>query len=160
MAMKAASRRYFVAGQARSTHTLPAIAEVLGAQYRKRVNVGILAFSRKYPNVYALPELRSQTRDTRYRLPGVSVLLAWPATKYLLDAPFIAIEILSEDDRMSAVIEKLKEYAAKGAPHIWLIDPRLKQMFTFRQNCLAEVDTTLATENPHLELTRDEVFTE
>ncbi|MGO9262888.1 MAG: Uma2 family endonuclease [Bryobacteraceae bacterium] len=120
----------------------------------------IIAFSRKYPNVYALPELRSQTRDTRYRLPGVSVLLAWPATKYLLDAPFIAIEILSEDDRMSAVIEKLKEYAAKGAPHIWLIDPRLKQMFTFRQNCLAEVDTTLATENPHLELTRDEVFTE
>ena len=120
----------------------------------------IIAFSRKYPHVYALPELRSQTRDTRYRLPGVSVLLAWPATKYPLDAPFIAIEILSEDDRMSAVIEKLKEYAAKGTPHIWVVDPRLQQMFTFRQNCLAEVEGNLATDDPRLELTREEVFAE
>jgi len=90
----------------------------------------------------------------------VCVLLAPPATKFLLDAAYVAIEILSEDDRMSRVIEKLKEYAAKGTPHIWVIDPRLKQMYTFRQNCLAEVEGDLVTDDPRLELTREEVFAE
>jgi Uma2 family endonuclease len=121
----------------------------------------IFALRRKYPHVRVLPELRSKTRDTRYRLPDVCVLLAPPATKFLLDAAYVAIEILSEDDRMSRVIEKLKEYAAKGTPHIWVIDPRLKQMYTFRRNCLAEVEGNLATEDhPRLELTREEVFAE
>src|SRR5204862_5594649 len=40
----------------------------------------ILAFSIKYPHVKALPELRSKTQETRYRLPDVCVLLAAPNT--------------------------------------------------------------------------------
>ena len=112
----------------------------------------------KYPHIYLIPELRSRTTATRYRLPDVTVLLTLPQTDYLLDAAFVAIEILSKDDRMSQVLEKLKEYAAKGTPNIWVIDPRLQRMFTFHQNCLAEVETTLVTAEPRLELTRDEVF--
>src|SRR5438128_9030236 len=80
----------------------------------------IVSLSRKYPGVHALPELRSQTRATRYRLPDVCVLLELPKTQYLLDAAFLAIEILSEDDRMTRVIEKLEEYDRKGVPNIWL----------------------------------------
>src|SRR3954463_5777477 len=61
----------------------------------------IFHFRRKYPKAYTVPELRSQTRTTRYRLPDVCVLLEAPKTKFLWDAAFLAIEILSEDDRMS-----------------------------------------------------------
>lgn len=50
----------------------------------------IIALSRKYPRVYAVPELRSKTAATRYRLPDVCVMLALPKTKYLLDAAFLA----------------------------------------------------------------------
>src|ERR1035437_2070536 len=53
----------------------------------------ILALSRRYPRIYAVPELRSQTSSTRYRLPDVCVLLAPPKTRYLLDAAFLAVEI-------------------------------------------------------------------
>src|SRR5215467_9764706 len=60
----------------------------------------ILAFGNKYPKFYAVPELRSKTRETRYRLPDVCVLLTRPNTGYLLDAAFCAIEILSESDTM------------------------------------------------------------
>src|SRR5690349_519332 len=91
----------------------------------------IFAFTLKYPHIYAVPELRSQTRATRYRLPDVCVLLTPPTTRYLLDAAHIAIEVLSESDRASEVIEKLQEYAAKGVPNIWLIDPRLEQMSVY-----------------------------
>src|SRR5207249_2577050 len=58
----------------------------------------LFALGRKYPHVYVRPELRSKTRATRYRLPDVCVVLTPPNTKYLLDAAFLAIEILSEDD--------------------------------------------------------------
>ena len=42
----------------------------------------IVALSRKYPHLYALPELRSRTRSTRYRIPDVCVLLAFPKTSF------------------------------------------------------------------------------
>jgi Uma2 family endonuclease len=119
----------------------------------------VVALTVKYPHIYAVPELRSQTRRTRYRLPDVCVMLALPKTKYLLDAAFLAVEILSEDDRMSKTLEKLEEYDQKGVAHIWLIDPRLGKMSIYSGGSLSEVrDDVIATSDPRLELTRDEIF--
>jgi Uma2 family endonuclease len=62
---------------------------------------------------------------------------------------------------MTGVIAKLKEYAGIGTPHIWLFDPRARQMFLFRSNSLLEIEADLiSTDNPHLELAREEVFHE
>jgi len=92
-------------------------------------------------------------------LPDVCVLLSAPTTSVLLEPAFLVIEILSEDDRMTKVIEKVEEYAAKGVSHIWLIDPRLQHLFVFRANSLQRVeDDIIATDNPRLELTREEIF--
>jgi len=88
------------------------------------------------------------------------VLLTAPKTKYLLDAAFLAIEILSEDDRMTNVMEKLEEYDRKGVPNIWLIDPRLRKMSVYLNGALNEVrgDSITTTGDPRFELTRDEIF--
>jgi Uma2 family endonuclease len=119
----------------------------------------ILAFGRKYPDLFAVPELRSKTRPTRFRIPDVAVLLQPPATPVLETPAFIAIEILSDDDRMPRVIERLEEFAAKGTPYIWLVDPRLKQMFIYSAGVLHEIEgDLLATDDPRLELTRGEIF--
>jgi len=59
---------------------------------------------------------------------------------------------------MTQVLEKLHEYAAMGTPHIWRIDPGVRQMFRFRDNCLAEV-AVLQTAEPVRELCREEIFT-
>jgi Uma2 family endonuclease len=119
----------------------------------------IFALRRKYPSIKVIPELRSKVTGTRYRLPDVCVTLSDPHTRVLMEAPFIASEILSEDDRVSRLLEKLKEYAAMGVPNIWVFDPRLKQMFTFRGNSLQEVEgDTISTDEPRLELTREEIF--
>ena len=69
----------------------------------------LFALRRKYPHLKVVAELRSSVTGTRYRLPDVCVLLAAPKTKYLMDAAFLVVEILSEGDVMSVVIEKLKE---------------------------------------------------
>src|SRR5919198_386046 len=120
----------------------------------------IVAFNRKFPRVYAVPELRSQTSATRYRLPDVCVLVTPPKTKYLVEAAFLAIEVLSEDDSMSKMLEKLEEYERKGVSNIWVIDPRLRRMAVYSDGSLNEIrgDRVATAGDPRLELTRDEIF--
>src|SRR5579863_1528704 len=67
----------------------------------------LFALRRKYPHLKVVAELRSSVTGTRYRLPDISVLLAAPQTRYLLDAAFLVVEVLSVDDVMSTVLEKL-----------------------------------------------------
>jgi Uma2 family endonuclease len=119
----------------------------------------IFVLRTKYPDIKVIPELRSKVTDTRYRVPDVCVTLRNPHTRVLMEAPFIAIEILSEEDRVSRLIEKLKEYAALGTPNIWVFDPRVREMFVFHGNALHEVEgDVIATGEPCIELTRTEVF--
>jgi Uma2 family endonuclease len=41
----------------------------------------------------------------------------------------IAIEILSPDDRLTEVREKLEEYRRWGVPHVWLVDPHSRRLY-------------------------------
>ena len=116
----------------------------------------IVALSRKYPHLFAVPELRFRTKETRYRLPDVTVLLSPPGSRFLLAAAHIAIEILSEDDRMTRVLEKLAEYEAAGVAHIWVVDPRLETLSTYRAGVL-QCANQLATPEG-IELAHDDVF--
>jgi len=121
----------------------------------------LAAIRRKYPHLKVVVELRSKTATTRYRIPDVSVLLAPPQTDYLLDAAFVAVEVLSKRDVMSVVIEKLKEYHAKGVPNIWLIDPRTRMMWVYRPPALVEIEGEMITSaDGSIELSRAEIFAE
>lgn len=61
----------------------------------------IFALRTRYPQLKVVPELRSQTTATRFRLPDVSVLHGAPDGRYLTASALIAIEILSKADCMS-----------------------------------------------------------
>ncbi len=43
--------------------------------------------------------------------------------------PLVVVEVLSLDDRLTAVREKLEEYRAWGVPHVWLVDPHGKRLY-------------------------------
>lgn len=121
----------------------------------------LFALRRKYPHLKVVAELRSSVTGTRYRLPDVSVLLAPPKTRYMSEAAFLVVEVLSEGDVMSVVIEKLKEYAVKGVPNIWLIDPRLRLMSVYRRPTLDEIEgEVISTADGAVELSRGEIFAE
>lgn len=121
----------------------------------------LFALRRKYPHLKVVAELRSSITGTRYRLPDVSVLLAAPKTRYLLDAALLVVEVLSEGDVMSVVIEKLKEYAGKGVPNIWLIDPRLRSVYAYRPPALVQIEgESIDTTDGTIELTQAEIFAE
>lgn len=121
----------------------------------------LFALRRRYPFFKVVAGLRSRTTVTRFRLPDVSVLVEVPHTKFQLEAAFVAIEVLSEDDRMTKVMEKLAEYAANGIPNIWVVDPRLRAISVYKAGALVQVkgDCVVATGiEGVIEIARAEIF--
>jgi Uma2 family endonuclease len=80
--------------------------------------------------VFVGSELRMKVRPGLYLIPDVAVYRTPPPL--IPDTPpLVAIEILSPDDRLPAVQEKLEIYRTWGVPHVWLVDPHSKQMYTW-----------------------------
>jgi len=85
---------------------------------------------RRSLSVYACSETRMKLREGLYLIPDVAVF--WPSAPALLpdSPPLVAIEVLSPDDRLTAVREKLQEYRVWGVPHVWLVDPHSRRLYT------------------------------
>jgi Uma2 family endonuclease len=120
----------------------------------------VVALSARYPVVHVWPEVRMRSVNDCHRIPDVCVTLTEPETDVLQEPPYIAIEILSKDDSMSDVLEKLGEYGAIGTPNIWLFDPRARLMYTYQPGRLEQVATEaiVTTGDPRIELSRAEIF--
>ena len=109
----------------------------------------LLGALRKTFPVFVCPELRVQVRPGLIRIPDVSVFYPTePQGRVPATPPFVAIEILSPDDRMTDVRNKLAEYRAWGVTHVWLVDPHSKRMYT----CDAELVEVGTLRIPQLSL--------
>ena len=75
-------------------------------------------------NTIGLPELRIQVSATRYRVADVAILDRDAPYEQIPKTPPLAVfEVLSPEDRLSRVRERLADYEAMGVAEIWLIDP-------------------------------------
>jgi Uma2 family endonuclease len=114
------------------------------------------ALRRSLP-VYACPELRLKLRQGLYLIPDVAVFSPEPPASNIPDVPpLIAIEILSPDDRMTAVREKLEEYNAWSVPHVWLCEPHSRRLYVCEPG-LVEV-ASLAIPELGVEITPGQIF--
>jgi Uma2 family endonuclease len=80
----------------------------------------------RYPHLLwkILPEQRVRIAATRYRIPDVCVLAAnAPREKVIATPPILCIEILSSEDRMKRILERIADYSSIGVPVSWIIDP-------------------------------------
>ncbi len=111
-------------------------------------------------SVYAFPELRVQVGTSRFRIPDVCVVTgSKPSEQILTKPPLIAIEILSKDDRMSDIQERIDDYLKFGVPYVWVINPRTQRAWAYTKDGSHEVaDGMLRTENPEIELPLPEIF--
>src|SRR5271170_2877234 len=75
--------------------------------------------------VRSRPELRVRVSSTRFRVPDVTVLSrSAPIEQIIVTPPLAVFEILSPENRMSAMMEKFADYGRMGIAGIWIIDPR------------------------------------
>ena len=110
--------------------------------------------------IRAVVEQRVQVSPTRFRIPDVTVILGDPDGKILRKPPFICIEILSPEDRMSRVRTRVQDFLAMGVAYVWILDPEARCAYVATQSeALREVqEPVLRTENPALEVSLSELF--
>ena len=105
-------------------------------------------------------EQRVQVNPTRFRIPDVCVILGEPDGQILRKPPFICIEILSPEDRMSRVEERIDDFLAMGVNYVWVLDPQTRRAYSATAaEGLCEIKSgVLKTENPALEVPLGEIF--
>jgi Uma2 family endonuclease len=74
--------------------------------------------------------------------------------------PFLCVEILSPEDRMTRVKERIDDYLTMGVSYVWVLDPTDQQVYVATPAAgLHEFKgDVLLTENPVLELPLAEIF--
>jgi Uma2 family endonuclease len=113
----------------------------------------------KQLRIYPLVEERVQISASRYRIPDVCVVSGGrPSEQVLTKPPLIAIEILSKDDRMSDMQERIDDYLKFGVPYVWVINPRTHRAWAYTKDGSEVKDGILRTENPEIELPLPEIF--
>jgi Uma2 family endonuclease len=99
-------------------------------EYNHSFLQGIIMVALRAQQLRAYMELRFQISARRFRVPDVLALA--PGQKrsgdYQTETPYIVVEILSPEDRVSALGEALSDYFDRGVPNIWVVDPARKTL--------------------------------
>jgi Uma2 family endonuclease len=75
-------------------------------------------------NIRVFPELRVQVTPQNFRIPDVTVLdRSLPIEQTITRPPLAVFEVLSPEDTVKRLKQKLAEYAKMGIPQIWVVDP-------------------------------------
>jgi len=110
--------------------------------------------------IHVFPEQRVQVSRTRFRVPDICVVAgAEPNEQILTKPPVLCIEILSPEDSMSRMQERIDDYLTFGVPHVWVIDPRTKRAYDCTATGMRQVkDGLLRTERPEITVPLTEIF--
>ena len=72
----------------------------------------------------AMTELRLKLRPGRVRIPDVAVSeLPLPDEEVFTSPPYLCVEVMSPDDTIAAMQDRLDDYLNFGVPNIWVVDP-------------------------------------
>lgn len=115
---------------------------------------------RKQWNITVVVEQRVQVSPKRFRIPDVCVVLGKATEQIFRTAPFLCVEILSPEDRMKCVQERIDDYLAMGVSYVWVLNPSGPRVYVATASAgLHEFKgDILRTEDPVLELPLAEVF--
>jgi Uma2 family endonuclease len=134
----------------------------LGEYDHARLKGEILAAFRAHRNEWglrAVPEQRVQVSPTRFRAPDVCVVKGKPTEQILRTPPFICIEILSKDDRISDMQVRVDDYLKFRVEYVWLLDPKTRKAWRCLQGKTEEV-VEFRTEDPAILIPLASLFEE
>jgi Uma2 family endonuclease len=134
----------------------------LGEREHSYVQVALGSYfftRRKVWGIEVYPEQRVQVRPNRFRIPDVCVVLGGTKEKIFTAPPFLCVEILSPEDRMSRVQDRIDDYFAMGVPNVWVVDPARRCAYVATASGdLHRVTEVLRTGDPLFEVPLAEIF--
>ncbi len=109
--------------------------------------------------VAALPEWRVQVRPMRFRVPDLVVTRGKPDEQILTKPPLLCVEILSPEDTISRTNARVQDYLDFGVPVIWVVDPRERTIWIYRQTGLQQAaGETITLDGTSIEVPFSEIF--
>lgn len=101
----------------------------------------MLLILRHNPKLDPVQEQHVLIREGKFLIPDLIAQRIDQIQSPYPKSPFpLCVEVLSPDDRMSAVLEKCEAYVKFGVPTTWIIDPVSRRAWIFDGDCLpAEV---------------------
>jgi Uma2 family endonuclease len=117
---------------------------------------------RRELNTHAFVAVRMQVAKTRYRVPDVCVYVGEkPREQIFRTPPFICIEVLSPEDRVTRTQDRIDDYLKFGVAYVWVINPANLRVWVHTTDSCREIkDGILTTENPSLTVHLFEIFSE
>ena len=103
-------------------------------------------------------ELRTQVSATHFRVPDVLVMRSdAPFEEIVTTPPLLCVEVLSPDDRMVDMQDKIDDYLAMGVPAIWVVNPRSRKGFVVDRGALIPVQV-LTVAGTEISVSVDQIF--
>jgi Uma2 family endonuclease len=125
----------------------------LGEKTHSTIQANLIVYfatRRKEWGVRAYPEQRVQVSPTRFRIPDVTVIrLSQEQAEIFTNPPHLCIEILSRDDTMQYMQQKIDDYLTFGVPYVWIINPRNQKGYVVTSDGMFEAKSgLLETKDP------------
>lgn len=114
-----------------------------------------------YPGIWVGPEVPLQVKPDRCRTPDLVVVIGEaPKQNPLTAPPFLAVEVLSDDDLASDFWERLDDYREFGVSYIWVIAPLIRAGYVYGPGYTRQSvrEGTLRTADPVIEVPLSELF--
>ncbi len=117
---------------------------------------------RKEWGIRPLPEQRLQISSSRYRVPDICVIRNTDGKDPIITfTPLLCVEILSADDSLRELQERVDDYLAVGAKAIWAIDPWKRHGYYCSAKGFEQpADGFLRIEGTPIQISLAEVFAE
>ena len=135
----------------------------LGEKTHGRIQRNLIVFIARIAKdlgIEVYPEQRVQVSPRRFRIPDVTVVKASQLQDEIFRLPpHLCIEILSKDDTMDYMQEKIDDYLRFGVPYIWIINPRNLKGYVVTAAGMVEAKSgVLETQDPNIAVPLPAVF--
>lgn len=112
--------------------------------------------------IRVIVEQRVQISSHRFRIPDICVVdRDRPIEAIFTQPPLICIEILSKDDRLRDMRERVDDYLNFGVPNVWILDPVLRKAYLCTKSAFQEPETgILEVPGTAIRVSLQEIFAE
>ncbi len=105
-----------------------------------------------------IPEQRVQTSATHFRVPDLCVIRPVTGENIVRSAPVLCVEVLSKDDSLESIRDRVDDYLRMGVRTVWVMDPVQHLAYLALAQGFEELRGVITVADTPVRVDLDEVF--